>query len=172
MFEILKRYSRILVTGPQRSGTTICARMIAADTKHAFLAEEAFGVDDVERWQELVIGMSNAVLQCPSMCRYITHFGQYDDLAVVFMIRPVAEIVASQRRIQWKYEDDELQRYGRKHGPIAIVKYNYWGDYQKTQMLHVYEVEYHSLASHKLWVAKNERHNFNARQTGVVNEFD
>jgi len=45
MFKYLTKYNHILVTGPQRSGTTIAAKMIAKDTRHKYIKELArFGM--------------------------------------------------------------------------------------------------------------------------------
>ena len=42
MFNNLWHYWIIFVTGPNRSGTTICARMIAKDTGHDRVIEDEF----------------------------------------------------------------------------------------------------------------------------------
>ena len=40
MFEVLRGFDKIIVSGPQRSGTTIVARILASDLGLRFLIEE------------------------------------------------------------------------------------------------------------------------------------
>lgn len=167
MFEYLGRFARILVTGPQRSGTTICARMIADDLGYEFLPEESFGVSDVDSWRDTVRNMHLQVLQCPAMCRYVDEFGNDDDLAVVMMMRPIYEIVVSQNRIEWTHERAELDRYGVSDGPISVVKYTYWVTMQRDLIKNAYDVPYHSLRSHRLWVPAAKRAGWLPRQTEI-----
>ena len=47
MFEYLKEFPVVLVTGPQRSGTRICAKMIAHDTGHRFVDEREIHTDSL-----------------------------------------------------------------------------------------------------------------------------
>lgn len=171
MFEYLGEFSRILVTGPQRSGTTIATRMIAADLGYEFMPEEAFGAQNEVRWRELVRSMKNAVLQCPAMCRYVHEFGAEDDLAAVLMLRPVDEIIGSQKRIGWTHEAEERQRYVdlpyAQDVSISVTKYSYWVQHQRALIKHHYEVAYSSLAPHTLWTPEEMRWNFGPRQTEV-----
>ena len=100
MFEKLKRWPRILVTGPQRSGTRIATKMIAEDTGHWFVGEEEFGVDSLNRlWKILEIGR-NIAIQCPTMAPFVSLLGMRDkDLLVVMMRRDIEDIQASRERI-------------------------------------------------------------------------
>ena len=173
MFEHLKEWQRILVTGPQRSGTTIAAKMIAHDTGHHLHLEEDIHVDSLNflcRRLRISQGQSKPiVVQCPAMSMYANHFGVHDDrLAVVMMIRPLAEIAASIERIQWDWEEPEyirLQTYG---GPpsSAELKYGLWEAYQRECLAdQAFEVGYKSLADHPLWIPAEQRKDFTSRQT-------
>jgi hypothetical protein len=146
MFEHLSDYSVILVTGPQRSGTQIAARMIAEDTPLWYLDEQAFRAVDVDAWYDIVAEAGMQVIQCPGMCRFVHEFGDRDDLAVVLMRRSVEDIIASQQRIGWRYEQLELARYGEIEGPIAEVKYWYWDKHQKDKIQHAYEIDYECIS--------------------------
>lgn len=46
MFEHLKAYKRIVVSGPQRSGTRIVAKAVAQDTNKSFIDEVDIAVHD------------------------------------------------------------------------------------------------------------------------------
>jgi hypothetical protein len=50
MFEHLAVHSKIVVTGPQRSGTRIASQMIASDTGHEFVDEVDFLITDTTRF--------------------------------------------------------------------------------------------------------------------------
>ena len=164
MFEHLVHFRAILVTGPQRSGTTIAARMIAHDTGLTFHPEEDFGTTQPDRWKELVRD-SGGVIQCPAMCRYVHLYGQDDDVAVVMIWRPVLDIIASQKRIGWDGEPDELAAYGVKTGSQAVVKYGFWIKNQQQIIKHNFDIGYEDLAAHPLWIGADQRAKIKPRQT-------
>lgn len=164
MFEYLKNFDIVLVTGPQRSGTTIAAKMIAQDTGKPFFDEGYFGVLDVVRFCDTVTTTTNGVIQCPGMCRYVHWFGKRDDLCVVLMRRNVDEIIKSEARIKWD-GSFELSKYGTIDGPVSAVKYSFWDNYQKAFIKHSVEIEYRSLTGHPLWIPDERRVNFTFKQT-------
>lgn len=86
-----------------------------------------------------------------------------EDTAIVFLIRPIEDIVRSEKRIGWRDGDRMLSRYFRDQGCISEVKYQIWGKYQKKLIPHAYDIEYNYLKNHPLW--ENNRKNFNSRQT-------
>jgi hypothetical protein len=164
LFAWLRPFEIVLVTGPQRSGTRICAKMIAHDTGHSYVDEAQIGVDSLYRLWTLLRDQRPVVVQCPALCRHV-HVFSADDTAIVLMRRDVEDIIASQRRIGWHWEELELARYDRSAGVIAEVKYAFWDDYQRQRTRHAFEVAYHSLAQHPLWVTKDLRWDFEAAQT-------
>ena len=163
MFEFLAGFDKIIVTGPQRSGTTIAAQMIAEDLDLRFLIEER--VPTQQALAGLVAHQSGWVAQVPQLCRWVHDHGDRDDVAVVMVKRPIDEILASQVRIGWApYERDELARYGLQEGVISEVKYDFWERIQKPVIKHAFEVEYHDLEEHPLWVPARSRSKFAPRQ--------
>lgn len=173
MFEGLSKYQIILVTGPQRSGTTICAKMIARDTGHAYIDERDTAISDMDAFNYLLVMArrlkSKIVLQCPAICRYIHLYGVKDILAIM-MVRPLDVILKSQTRIEWDGEIKERKRYRfiaaeENELPIAQIKYNFWKSDQQHLILNSLEVTYESLSTHPLWIPQEERHNFEPRQT-------
>ena len=92
-FEWLRDFSKIIVTGPQRSGTRICAKMIAHDTRHRYVDESEIGVDSLYRLWSLLRNERRFVVQCPALCRHVHLFGSADT-AIVLMRRDVKDIVA------------------------------------------------------------------------------
>lgn len=166
MFEHLATFDRIIVTGPQRSGTTITARIIAHDTGLEYIDEQEFQAINVAKWRNMVRKRRHFVMQAPGMCRYVHEFGHEPDLLVVMVKRPIADIVASQRRINWQSEAFELARYDLppRAGVIAEIKYGFWDAVQKHSIENSIEICYNDLDQHPLWLPAGERLNFGPRQ--------
>ena len=153
------------MTGPQRAGTTICAKMIAADTGHEYIDENEYGPHNKTMWLHTITCYENIVIHCPAMCRHVHEVGS---VFVVMVYRNVANVVNSQERILWGSANEalELARYGaRAEPPIAAVKYDFWRRFQRTVITNWLEVEYENLAAHPLWVDERERADFGPRQT-------
>lgn len=173
MFEHLAEFPRILVTGPQRSGTRIATTMIAADTGYWPVFEEDFGVDSLNRlWRILETGRS-IVIQAPAMAVHAGDLLERDqDLAVVFMWRGRRSIIGSQKRIGWRWELPELMRYHRLEGVISDAKYSRWyasdrwhGIDSLEGRVRSFDERFVDLRNHPLWVPKRRRLRFHARQT-------
>jgi len=165
MFEHLAVHPKIVVTGPQRSGTRIAAKMIAADTGHAFVDEMEFAIKDVEAFRA-VFQRDNIVAQAPHMLKDLV-----DDppagIFVVLMRRELEDIHASERRIRWAevYGGNvtELAKFGLTEGDPASVKYGYWDSHPKS--VPILELEYEALRRHPLWVPDEQRRDFGPLQT-------
>lgn len=97
MFSELCRYNRILVTGPARSGTHVCSRMIAHDAGMTYVSENAFRAKNQELFRR-VVRRKNVVIACAGMRAKISEFSQKKTL-IVFMHRPIEDIIASGLRI-------------------------------------------------------------------------
>jgi hypothetical protein len=174
MFDYLARFSVILVTGPQRSGTTICARMIEHDLGYKYLDEGRWKVwNGMDAFQQSRIHIP-CVLQGPGLLKDVGRFGQMDDTAVVVMRRELKHILASQERVNWNvWAAKEISHYNITPGSpadlepaqwVAWVKYNWWERIGRSQVKHPYEVEYEDLRLHSMWVDKDGRSEFGARQ--------
>jgi len=168
MFEHLANFSKILVTGPQRSGTTICARMIAHDLLYDYLDEEKIGIRNYNHTVEAIRENNYFVLQCPGMSRWVHEIAaEHGPLAVVWMRRDIADIIASQERIDWDGEDIEKRQYREKQGPISAIKYRFWDTCQRYIVPTYYEVDYDDLYVHPLWVPTEQREKWGPRQWKV-----
>jgi hypothetical protein len=173
MFTHLAKFRTIFVTGPQRSGTTIAGRIIAQDLDREYIDERDYGVHELANLFRLV--EEKAVIQGPALSAYCHLLPKH--VAVVFMRRPLKEIVSSQDRTilstgnPWTQAEEpvELRKYFREEGPIAAVKYEVWERYQKPHMdlqgKTYLELEYATLAEHPLWVPKDGRQGWHAKQT-------
>jgi hypothetical protein len=170
MFKELGESRVIMVVGPQRAGTRICSRMIAADTGHDWVPEEEFNTDSLNRFGLLLNQPRSMAIQAPCMTRYAHMWvRRRPGVHVVLMRRNVDDIVASQQRVNWQWEFTELMRYW-PYAPgerAATVKYRYWDSIQKHVMPkdRFTEVEYSELEGHPLWIPKENRTGFTAHQT-------
>ena len=170
MFRILSEYSIILVTGPQRSGTTICARMISHDLGHTYIDESRWGVWDGEKARQIAATESPCVLQAPGLLKDALLFDGLE-CAVVMMRRRVTDIIASQERVSWNnWAEKEISHYVEPgtfdipHLWVAGVKYAYWDNVIRDKLPHWTEIEYEALKSHPMWVPKEKRKEFTSRQ--------
>lgn len=163
MFEFLAPFSKIFVTGPQRSGTTLVGAAAANDLGYWFYPEEQVRVHEWWRVERLWRRTSNFVLQAPALCRY-AHKVSAPDVAVVLVRRNIDDIIASERRVGWDSHAQELRRYSLKEGIISKVKYRYWDEYQKHLIENAFEVNYEDLAGHPMWVPKERRTGWGPRQ--------
>lgn len=163
MFEYLAPFSKIFVTGPQRSGTTIVGAAIASDLDYWFYPEEQVRVWEWWRVERLWQRTSNFVLQAPALC-HLAHNLTQANTAVVLVRRDIDDIITSERRVQWGGAKRELRRYGFKDGIISQVKYDYWDKHQKHLIENAFEVNYKNLASHPMWVPKEQRTDWGLRR--------
>ena len=176
MFAHLSTFDKILVTGPQRSGTHIAAKMIAHDLRYQLVSEEAFSTHSVKKFTQLLERNFQMVVQCPGMCHVIHKFTAYN-VCIILMKRDIDDIKASERRIGWgRGLLDELLKYGIKYEhlrsyvkngsvPISQLKYELWDTYQSGKIIHRLELSYESLSAHPLWIPKEKRMHFGAKQT-------
>jgi hypothetical protein len=162
---------RVVVTGPQRAGTAIAATILAADLKLPFHHERAFGIDEVQRFFRFLEQEREFVVHAPAMSS-VAHY--LADCEVVFMRRPLPDIRESERRIGWQKRFRELEMVRYFHavsyipGASAALKLQMWAEHQKSVLgLRGHELEYDSLAGHRLWVDKEARANFTNWQTKV-----
>ena len=175
MFEHLIQFTQILVTGPQRSGTRIAAKMIANDTGYRYVDETEYGVHSQKQFKKLQ-REEFFVAHCPGMNHVIHNYSTEDNL-VVMMYRDIEDIIASEERVHWFYGIyDELLKYGipydelnqyAKTGvpPISGLKYQKWENEQRDRIINFWDLEYESLSEHPLWIAKEDRKDFAAEQT-------
>ena len=159
----------ILVTGPHRSGTTIAARMIAADTGFELCLEERIKGDAPLLLQYLVAERIPRVIQCP----FLSDIAHEFDATVVMMKRDTADIRRSRRehmylqdghQVRWyELEGKMLRRYAATHyRDIGELIYEVW-ELQKPFIRNWYELDYSSLRQHHLW--RDQRDHFHVRQT-------
>jgi len=163
--DALFSYDKIIVTGSQRSGTTICSQMLANDLGVTWVDES----DIRNEWREvlrLVCGKYKFVMQLPANSWRIDQLPARTDCAVVWMLRPHDEIKKSIDRIGWHHHERAelrtyIQRWGYEPGQrIFDVKQDAWETRQKPVMpVDWYELGYHSdyIENHELFIPPDKR---------------
>jgi hypothetical protein len=162
MFERFAEHDTIVVTGPQRSGTHICAEMIAHDLGYQYVDDSEFGAFN-RAWFNWMCKRKGVVIHAPGMARWIHEIPR---IFVVWTVRSFKEIHASEERINWSGIQREWEAYGVVTKKIAEVKSKYWHTVQsKILGKCCAEVKYNSLKGHGLWIPKEQRKNFKWDQT-------
>ena len=179
--EKLKGYRNILVCGPQRSGTTFAGFAIAEMLGIKYYTEEAFGVHDEQLFFKLLKTNGPKVIQCPALSHILDQIEPKDLLLIIWMVRPVKDIINSQNRIQWNEESIEKAKYIKRvndlwqkgklkdikfHLPISKIKYLFWQNYQKAIISNFIEINYNDLSNifTDKWIVTNDRKEFSSRQ--------
>jgi len=159
----LAHYDNIVLTGPQRSGTRIGAKVLAYELGYEYVDETKVRVDSLYQLRSELELPYKKVIQCPGLCRYVCFLESVGSTAIVLMRRDFKDIIASQDRINWtdRFQDLERALYPRPYSSlrIALCKYAYWDERQLRRL------EYESLAGHTLWVPREERTNWGFTQT-------
>jgi len=166
MFIYLSRFDRILVTGPQRSGTRIAAKMIASDLGYPYIDEVRFAVGHQLSFAKLLRETSKGVFQCPGMCHVIQKHTA-PNIAIIFMRRPTRDIVASQDRIKW-VSSSERSNYQCGNQPVCEAKLSRWLNSQRAVCHNCFDLHYDDLKNHPLWIPKNLRSKFKWDQTTIL----
>jgi hypothetical protein len=162
-------FTKIVVTGPQRSGTTIATKILSHELGYRCQLEEEFGVYNLMSFTSLIEREDRVVIQAPAMsslCHYLP-------TAVIFMKRNIDDISRSQQRIGWKFELLEKQMcFCDSNEPVAQIKYGIWDKYQKPHLKdRAFDLDYESLQNHAFWVSKEKRLQFKPRQFENVRIF-
>lgn len=175
---LARDFQKVLVTGPQRSGTTIAAHILAEELEYEYIDESVVGVADPGRMRDLLTDKDRIVVQCPGFSASVHHFAT-DDVLVVFMIRHPEDIAASERRVKWNGHERETRRYAEqfgKHrllelfervtaeGKLADLTYFFWVIEQRHLVPNHVELAYDDLSGHPLWIPKDDRDGWHERQ--------
>ncbi|PHN06443.1 glycoside hydrolase family 99-like domain-containing protein [Flavilitoribacter nigricans] len=183
--EFLKDFKNIIVSGPQRSGTTFAGFAISELLGLPYYTEEAFGVHNESRFFDLTKTSDKKVIQCPALSHVLDKIESKEETIVVWMVRPVEDIIRSENRINWQEEGREKAKYVSRlnaffrkeelqgihfRQPISSIKYQFWEEYQKLQIPHFIEIQYAELSTifSDSWIDAQNRKEFNSRQINQV----
>ena len=153
--------TRILVTGPQRSGTTIATQMIAEDLGLRYVDEMTFAADNLILFREVLRVSRDVVVQCPAMLAQIIRRPPCGWLTVL-MRRPLRDVHRSEDRLR-------AMRPDWRPTVVAEVAYGLWDAHPPPCSV---VLPYASLACHPLWVPAPDRVGFTPKQTRRVLPLD
>ena len=166
----VSKYNALLVTGAQRSGTTIAAHILAHELGYRYVDEDAIDIDNQYKALD-VLKQGKVVLQAPALCHIAHNFTKRLNYCVVLMRRPIEDILKSENRINWRTAYSgmnllvEQKKYAEQFGMygenIAAIKYFCFENFQKHLCDNV-ELDYDSLKTHPMF--KDERREFQSRQ--------
>jgi len=166
---------QIIVTGPQRSGTTFSAKALAATLGRDFVDESAIRVSRVDVLTRLLAEQRPWVLQAPGLTFMLHHLPPVDGLAVIWVLRPSGEIEASERRVGWAQRGEPAHEFVKyRHVPrcpirsISRFKLWHWRSWQAAACrADCYELPYHSeyLRGHSMFIEKPGRDGWGIKQT-------
>ena len=166
-FNEFKKFKTIYVCGPQRSGTTFFAWILSKRLEYRLIDEMEFQVENFDILMSLDRG--NSVVQCPGLSHRLEDLAG-EDVCIVFMIRPIEDIIASQERIRWRDNDNETAKYGIRGKIISEVKYKFWEKQKELLDRRGYsykEVIYEDLKSEPEFVEKPKRSGFSPKQVKI-----
>ncbi len=109
MFEHLKGYKHILVSGCQRSGTNLCTRIIQYDLDIPKYIALGNGIKTLEKY--LNGHETQKVYHAPGASRWLEEYGDRDDVAVIWMRRDFEDVLESAKKIDWGCSP-EMEAYG------------------------------------------------------------
>ena len=147
-------YPPIVVTGPQRSGTTIASQIIADDLDRRAIDESDF-----------IMGHNydNCVIQLPqALDHFILLQHTYPGIQFLFVRRDPLDIIQSMKRIEWcKNDVYDWEVFLERFVMSRILLWNLI----KTQIPAVCsEIDYEAMADHPLFVSKDSRTSFTSKQ--------
>jgi hypothetical protein len=165
---------RVVVSGPQRSGTTIAAKMLAADLGFKYIDEMAFGTHDIHGLMR-ELKKPRVVIHAPALSRFLELI---PNASIVWMRRALTDVLLSQRKLGLdifahpgkpfeQNEDSERDAYGEHSSePLAAVKTRYWEQFQRIHLGdRAFDLDYDTLNGHPMWVDSEARKEFHRRQT-------
>ena len=147
----------IIITGPQRSGTTIATHILADDLNRQAIDEIDFipGKD-----------YTNCIIQSPNaMDAYVMLLHMYPGLQFILIRRSKQDIIASMKRIQWC--KDDVQDWEQFLEQYVDSRLRIWEQVKQDFPDSCSELPYEALAGHSLFVSKDKRSAFTTQQWQV-----
>jgi hypothetical protein len=169
------RYTRIIVSGPQRSGTTYTAKQLAKDLNYIHIDEGQYGVHSIKHFAGF-LKKNNVVIQAPALTHILDQIKSADTL-IIWMRRSFEDIANSEDRIDWhpKYSNIEFNKYYNKYPNMrdviesfersAPMKTYFFENVQRDNMSTDWlDVDYSILESSPGYISTDKRKNFKPKQ--------
>jgi len=158
-------WTKIVIIGPEFSGTTISAWIIAKALKFEFISESFFKRLDCVDFRKKVKTRKDCVCQCPSLTSFAAAIPS--DIFIVVIKRDLSDILMEQRRAGFSYSEAEKRMFGDHHlfnmeNPLAHVKYEFVSWIARDRKIET--VDFTSLEGHKLYIDHAGRRNLKPGQ--------
>lgn len=167
----LSNYSRVIVGGIQRSGTTYGAYIMAKDLGYSHIDENNYRIHDTNEFLK-TLNKENVVIQCVAHTQLLDGLIT-DNTILVWMDRDNEAIAHSEDKINWhpreftreqnKYKarwGDEVLQFKRN----AEMKKHYWEIQKQDMGIPYIEVPYSILEQTSEYAGEYERKSFGAKQ--------
>ncbi len=161
----------IIVTGCQRSGTTIMTKIVCKDLGYSFHQDDEYpnNIIGINRIKLLInCGITNIAIQSPIILyTYPDFYYSIPGIHFIGMKRDKKDILDSMERINWMHQVQHIYTDMYSYWNTHIDHMNsMWESLKATLPESAWtEVEYQSLMSHPLYIQKKYRLNFTDRQT-------
>ena len=103
--EILRQIggkSYIFITGPQRTGTTFAAKIIANELGYDHIDEQEFDTYHWNKLKTLLSNRSKCVIQAPALAHQAHLFHTFESTAVIWMKRDSKAVFSSEQSKNWR----------------------------------------------------------------------
>jgi len=97
--EKCKSFRKVLVTGPQRSGTTFASKALSTALGYRWIDEKAYQVHNEIEFSNLIQDSNKYVIHCPAMS-HLLPLNFYHTITI-WMDRNILEVIKSEDRINW-----------------------------------------------------------------------
>lgn len=164
---ILKKYEKIIVTGPPRSGTTIAALIIAKELNYKFIDESWYDANNPQKFMFFFGLPRKMVIHTTAFLKDIHVLKNFPKVLVERKIEDILESFDNTKNFSMKIatshglmtqvgeQEQEilLKHYGKKSGCIPKIIYKHFKKYNKDY----YFIKYDSLREHEKFVPKHIR---------------
>lgn len=176
------KYDTIVVSGPQRSGTTIAAQCIGKDLSLPVIDEYDFGISDFQHALS-ILKEGPCIAQAPALSHQIHLFHSLERTAIIWMHRSPRDVFRSELAKGWRHSNDNLQNSGHNietrkyHDEFLIhnasidsyyMKHDIWARYQYPLSRHNFNLSYSSLSKHPLYISPSNRNWTSLKATGMT----
>jgi len=103
IIEQCKDYKKVLVTGPQRSGTTFASKSIAKILRYRFVDEDEYQVHDENAFNDILKLKQKMVIHAPAMSHLLPL--NFYDTFVIWMQRNIMDVIKSEDKIDWHIKE-------------------------------------------------------------------
>lgn len=181
--DFLKKYNKIIVTGPPRSGTTICSRILAHELKYRFIDETLYDGNNPNKFSLMLHYLSrNFVIQTTAFTRDIHKYYFNQPTCIVLMKRPISDIldsfdntkkfidnssnglnVTAAGELFNGFDDDAIETIKKHFGyennnnlTLPEVIYDHFEKNKNPEKVYL-EINYDDLKNHELFIDKETR---------------